>query len=232
MTGNALGIFAKEPLPGRVKTRLCPPLTPEQAARLYRESLMETVTAIADVPAEPVLFYEGDANFFRKCFPRLKRVPQGAGDLGERMNRAFGYLFAEGCRAAVLIGTDSPDLPPPLITKAFVTLGQCDLTMIPALDGGYVLIGIRHHHPELFEDIPWSTAGVLPITRQRADELGLTCRLVGQWFDLDNASDLVRLIRRSPQSKTARFARRLLVGLPDASDLSGMPVDLPAGDDR
>ncbi|MEZ4601697.1 MAG: TIGR04282 family arsenosugar biosynthesis glycosyltransferase [Syntrophotaleaceae bacterium] len=233
VTGNALGIFAKEPLPGLVKTRLCPPLTPEQAALLYRESLMETVEAVvAHVPAEPVLFYEGDEGFFKTCFPRLKCIPQRAGDLGQRMSQAFAYLFAAGCRTAALIGSDSPDLPPALITEALVYLERTDLVAIPAVDGGYVLIGTRQHRPQLFLDIPWSTSGVWPATRQRADALGLSWRLVEQWFDLDRSADLLLLIHRSPSSRTARLARRLLNSVPDEDSFSGMTVDLPGGDDR
>jgi rSAM/selenodomain-associated transferase 1 len=227
MTNCALGIFAKEPLPGRVKTRLCPPLTPEQAARLYQTSMEETIAAQAGLSAEPVIFYEGDPDFFRQHFPQLQLIPQGPGDLGRRMDRAFRYLFEKGVSAAALIGTDSPDLPPRLISKAFSALLQHDLVVIPAGDGGYVLIGERVHRPELFLDIPWSTVEVWPTTRQTAENLGICCHVVGSWDDLDNADDLIRLIHRSPTSRTARLARRMLEPVMTLEEaMPGKDVDL------
>jgi rSAM/selenodomain-associated transferase 1 len=207
---GALGIFAKEPLPGRVKTRLCPPLTAEDAARLYRISLEETVATMAGAHAELTLFYEGDAAFFREHFPSLPLVAQGEGDLGARLERALNHLFAGGARAAALIGSDSPDLPPALVAAALAALRDNDLAVIPAADGGYVLIGARACQPEIFRNIPWSTAQVWPLTRQKAARLGLRVRVVGCWDDLDDLAALQRLIRRSPASLTARLARQLL----------------------
>jgi rSAM/selenodomain-associated transferase 1 len=208
--GDALGIFAKEPLPGRVKTRLCPPFTAEDAALLYRTSLQETLAAMAGAPAELTLFYEGSAAFFRKNFPSLSLVAQGEGDLGARLERALSHLFAGGARAAALIGSDSPDLPPALVAAALAALRDNDLAVIPAADGGYVLIGARACQPEIFRNIPWSTAQVWPLTRQKAARLGLRCRVVGHWEDMDDVAALQRLIRRSPASRTARLARQLL----------------------
>jgi hypothetical protein len=210
MTGNALGIFAKEPLPGRVKTRLCPPLTYDQAALLYRTALEETVAAMAAAPAELVLFFDGDPAFFQENFPHLKLVPQGPGDLGARLDTAFRHLFAGGCRSAAMVGSDSPDLPLPLVAEAFSALRRDDLAVIPARDGGYVFIGERTHQPELFRDIPWSTCEVWPATRRKATRLGLQCRILDTWDDLDDQAGLTQLIRRSPASPTARLASRLL----------------------
>ncbi len=207
---DALGIFAKEPLPGRVKTRLCPPLTAEEAARLYRTSLEETLAAMAGAPAELTLFYEGSAAFFREHFPGLRLVPQGEGDLGARLDRALNHLLAGGARAAALIGSDSPDLPPSLVAAALAALRDDDLAVIRAADGGYVLIGARACQPEIFRNVPWSTAQVWPITRQKAARLSLRCRVVGHWEDTDDLAALQRLIRRSPASRTARLAQQLL----------------------
>jgi hypothetical protein len=208
--GYALGIFAKEPLPGRVKTRLCPPLTAADAARLYRTCLEETLAAMAGVPAELTLFYDGSVAFFRKHFPRLRLVPQQGDDLGARLDHALQHLLTGGARAAALIGTDSPDLPPSLVAAAFAALADHDLAVIPAADGGYVLLGARSHRTELFRDIPWSTPQVWPVTRQKAVRLDLSWREVGRWEDLDDLAALQRLIRRSPASSTARLARELL----------------------
>ncbi|APG27977.1 hypothetical protein A7E78_09085 [Syntrophotalea acetylenivorans] len=113
MANQVLGIFAKQPVAGRVKTRLCPPLSHQQAAELYRICLQETVSAMARAPAELVLFFDGDEAFFVETFPGLRLIPQSNGGLGQRLDRAFVQLFAEGCDAAALIGSDSPDLPIP-----------------------------------------------------------------------------------------------------------------------
>jgi len=229
MGNKVLGIFAKQPVAGRVKTRLCPPLNLQQAAQLYLTCLKETVAAVAAAPAEKVLFYDGDGTFFAKTFPELRLIPQSDGDLGRRLDRAFAQLFAEGCSAAALIGSDSPDLPIPLVVDAFTALNNHDLAVIPARDGGYVLIGQSVHSPELFRDMPWSSADLWPTTRRRSEQLGLSCRELDSWEDLDDLASLQHLCRRSPASPTAQLARRILASCsalsndiqPFAPDLQG-----------
>jgi rSAM/selenodomain-associated transferase 1 len=205
-----LGIFAKEPVAGRVKTRLCPPLSAAEAAAFYRCCLEETVATMDGAGFDLVLFCDGATDYFRHAFPGLKRIPQGEGDLGMRMERALRTLLAGGCGAAALIGTDTPDLPVALVAEAFAALRQADAVAAPAADGGYVLVGERRHVPELFRDIPWSTAGVLAATRQRAAELAVDFREVGGWEDVDDIASLRRLVARSPASAGARQALGLL----------------------
>lgn len=205
-----LGIFAKEPVAGRVKTRLCPPLSAAEAAGLYRSCLDETVAAMGGAGFDLVLFYDGAADYFRRAFPGVRLLPQGEGDLGERMERALRSLLAGGCGAAALIGSDTPDLPVPLVEEAFVALRQADAVVAPAADGGYVLVGERRHAPELFRDIPWSTAGVLAATRRRAAGAAISFREVGGWEDVDDLPSLRRLLARSPASAAARHAAGLL----------------------
>jgi hypothetical protein len=209
-----LGIFAKEPLPGKVKTRLTPPLSAAQAANLYQVSLEETVATMVEGAFKPVIFYAGNRDYFRNAFPGVPLVPQGEGDLGVRMSRALGALLVEGDGAA-LIGSDSPDLPLILVEDALSALSRVEVVTIPARDGGYVLIGERRHHPELFRQIPWSTAAVLSETRARAQACGLVYREVGEWEDIDDRSSLERLLLRSPGSATARFAARILAETPE-----------------
>lgn len=218
MTGNALGIFAKQPVPGRVKTRLCPPLTPEQAAELYRTCLQETVAAMADVAAEQIIIYDGDVTYFTSTFPGLRLVPQCAGDLGQRIDRALHQLLSEGYQAAALIGSDSPDLPASLVAQAFTALSSCDLAVAPARDGGYVLIGESRHSPELFRDMPWSSPELWPETRHRAEQLGLVYQELASWEDLDDLASLNRLRRRAPLSRTAHLANCLLNTRSDDTD--------------
>jgi rSAM/selenodomain-associated transferase 1 len=206
----ALGIFAKEPVAGLVKTRLSPPLSPAEAAGLYRTCLEETVAAMSGAGFDPVLFYDGDTGYFRRAFPGIRLLTQGEGDLGARMERALRTLLAGGCEAAALIGSDTPDLPVALVAAAFAALREADVVIAPARDGGYVLIGERRHVPELFRDTPWSTNGVLAATRQRAADLAIDYREVGGWEDVDDLPSLRRLLVRSPASATARHAAGLL----------------------
>lgn len=207
---TALGIFAKQPVAGRVKTRLCPPLSAEEAAELYRCSLEETVAAISGTGFEPVLFFDGDGNYFKQAFSGVRLVPQGEGNLGARLERALKFLLDESCEAASVIGTDTPDLPVSLLVEAFAALRQADAVVAPARDGGYVLIGERRHIPELFRDIPWSTGQVLTATRRRAAEAAVDLREVGGWEDVDDIESLRRLLERSPTSTTAQHAVSLL----------------------
>ncbi len=208
-----LGVFAKQPVPGRVKTRLCPPLAAVEAAGLYRVCLEETVAALGQGDWDLVVFYAGDKDYFRSAFPGVTLIPQGEGGLGERLERAFLALFARGYPAAAMIGSDSPDLPPRLVGEAFAALENSRFVTAPSSDGGYVLVGQRGHHPELFRDIPWSTPQVLEATRWRAAELGIGYREVAGWEDVDDLASLRRLLQRSPASATARHALRHLARL-------------------
>ncbi|MEJ2201220.1 MAG: TIGR04282 family arsenosugar biosynthesis glycosyltransferase [Desulfuromonadaceae bacterium] len=205
--GAGLGLFAKEPFPGRVKTRLCPPLSPTEAAALYAACLQETVATLNGGPFALTLFFSGREDFFRTNFPELKRVPQTEGDLGRRLEQALAGLFAQGHETAALIGSDSPDLPLARVEAALAALNRVDCVTIPAADGGYVLIGTRRNRPELFRNMPWSTPRLLAATRQRAVSLGLSYHELSPWEDIDDLPSLQRLLQRSPHCATARFAR-------------------------
>jgi uncharacterized protein len=205
---GALGIFAKEPTPGRVKTRLCPPLSATEAADLYRASLEETVAIMASGPWATTIFYDGSPDFFSASFPGIAFRPQSGADLGSRMARALLELL-DSHDGAVLIGSDSPDLPLERVHEAFAALQNHDAVIAPAVDGGYVLIGESRHHPELFQDIPWSTTRVLPRTRQRVRDYGIRLCELATWEDLDDIDSLHRLIARSPLSRTAQYLRSL-----------------------
>jgi hypothetical protein len=181
-----------------------------EAADLYRSCLEETVATMGGAGFDLVLFIDGEADYFRRAFPGFRLLPQGEGDLGERMERALRTLLAGGSETAALIGSDTPDLPVVLVEEAFATLRQADVVVAPARDGGYVLVGERRHVPEIFRDIPWSTAGVLAVTRRRAADLGVDFREVLGWEDVDDLPSLRRLLVRSPGSAAARHAAGLL----------------------
>lgn len=193
----ALAVMAKAPRPGQVKTRLVPPLTPQQAADLYRCFLLDTLDTLRRVSgAEATVAYapaDAEAELARLA-PDLPRVPQGEGDLGARMRGVADTLLARGLDGVVLVGADAPSLPAAYLDLAVTHLaGGADLVLGPADDGGYYLIGLRSRQPSLFEGIPWSTGQVLAETRRRADAAGLRTALLPAWFDVDTAADLDRL---------------------------------------
>lgn len=216
-TGPVLGVFCKAPLAGQVKTRLCPPLDPEQAAELYRVALSETLRRFADQGFELVICYAGAPDYFAENFPALKRQPQVGFDLGARMAHALAGFLARGHRAAALIGSDSPDLPLATVEAAFDALQQSEVVLAPASDGGYVLIGESRHHPPLFSAMPWSVPDLMDKTREVLTEREIPWTLLPGWEDIDDAASLSRLVERSPKSQTARHIRRVLA-FPDSRD--------------
>ena len=205
--GPVLGIFAKQPVAGRVKTRLTPPLHPQEACALYRVALQETVARFADGPAAPVLCCAGCLSWFARTFPGVPLLPQGRGTLGARLARATASLFAAGSGPVAVAGADSPDLPLPLLAAAFAALADAEVAAIPCRDGGYALLALRRPAPGLFAGIPWSTPEVLAATQARAAILGLRFATIGAWDDLDDLPSLHRLLARSPECATARYAQ-------------------------
>jgi len=201
---TALVIFAKAPIPGQVKTRLCPPLTPDEAATLHGSFVLDTLeriqTAVVKLklPLDRYLACAPSAShvFFKIMEERqgVKLIDQVGDDLGGRMSQAFGTLFARGYRQVVLIGTDVPTLPLDHVKQAIASLENHDLVLGPALDGGYYLIGLKRMAPELFADIPWSTNQVLRLTQEKALKIGLKASLIAPWRDVDTLADLEALL--------------------------------------
>lgn len=202
---TALVIFAKAPVPGQVKTRLCPPLTPDEAATLHGSFVLDTlertkaaVTKLT-LPIDRYLACAPSAThvFFKIMEERqgVKLLDQAGDDLGGRMNQAFHTLFAQGYRQVVLVGTDVPALPLGHFKQALLALENHDLVLGPALDGGYYLIGLKRMAPELFADIPWSTNQVLRLTQEKAATIGLKASLIQPWRDVDTLADLEALIK-------------------------------------
>jgi rSAM/selenodomain-associated transferase 1 len=200
----ALIIFAKAPIPGQVKTRLCPPLTPDEAATLHGSFVLDTLertkTAVTrlKLPFDRYLACAPSSTlvFFKIMEERqaVKLIDQEGEDLGARMHRACETLFKLGYQRVLIIGTDVPSLPLDYYKQALTLLEKHDLVLGPALDGGYYLIGLNKPAPILFENIPWSTDRVLALTREKANSLGLTIGLLPEWRDIDQIEDLLALI--------------------------------------
>jgi uncharacterized protein len=203
MNRRRLIIFARAPVPGETKTRLCPPLCLEAAARLAEAFLLdevETFSMLPDLRVSVAYTPDGSGSQFRRILgdamiPWL--APQGGGRLGDRLQSAFAAACPSWWPVAI-IGSDSPDLPPSVVETAFRTLenDEADVVIGPAVDGGYYLIAARQVHPVLFEEIPWSTADVLAVTLEHADQAGLRVRLLPLWEDVDVPDDLRRLRAR------------------------------------
>lgn len=201
---TALVIFAKAPIPGQVKTRLCPPLTPDEAATLHGSFVLDTLertkTAVAKfkLPIDRYLACAPSAThvFFKIMEERqgVKLIDQVGDDLGARMSQAFETMFARGYQRLLIIGTDIPTLPLDHFKQTAALLENHDLVLGPALDGGYYLIGLKRPTPELFVDIPWSTDQVLTLTQEKAVTLGLTTALLEPWNDVDTVADLQALV--------------------------------------
>ncbi|MEE8397525.1 MAG: TIGR04282 family arsenosugar biosynthesis glycosyltransferase, partial [Desulfobacterales bacterium] len=194
---DILVVMAKAPVSGQVKTRLCPPLSPGQAAAIYdcflKDRLREMSDlagcdrAIAYMPQTAMSRFETYANGSFDIFP------QRGNDLGNRMHNIFVDRFREGFVGVVIIGSDSPDLPKSIITESFQRLscGKTEVVIGPATDGGYYLVGMKRIYPELFADVPWSTDKVLTTTLEIARSLGLRTDLLPEWSDIDTYHNLL-----------------------------------------
>ncbi len=201
---TAFVIFAKAPIPGQVKTRLCPPLTPDEAATLHGSFVLDTLertklaTTTLKLPCDRYLACAPSSThvFFKIMEERhgVKVIDQVGDDLGARMNQVCESMFARGYRRVVMIGTDVPTVPLNHFGQAQDQLEHHDLVLGPALDGGYYLIGLRRKSPELFTGIPWSTSQVLKLTQDKAATIGLKTALLEPWRDVDTLSDLQALI--------------------------------------
>lgn len=187
-------VLGREPLPGRVKTRLAAGVGPDAAALIYRELLEHALEVATSVDADVTLaLAEPPLRGFRPPLDVAVEI-QAAGDLGHRMAAAVARRFEEGYDRVVLIGSDCPACAPGHLEEAFAVLEKTPVALGPASDGGYWLIGLREPAPEVFDGIVWSTPEVLEQTRERLRDLELEWRELETLADLDTGEDLERLL--------------------------------------
>jgi len=220
--GCALGLMAKAPLVGEVKTRLVPPLTAHEAAALsicFLRDMAANIECITKASGLVVYTPAGSETAFAGVVPEsFELLLQRGPTLGDRLCNATDDLLRQGYGAVCLINSDSPTLPRSILFRA-IELLEMDgdrVVLGGAEDGGYYLIGLKHAHRHLFDDIPWSTADVLARTIERAAEIDLPVELLPRWYDVDDRDTLAQLCeelffaRASNEAYSAPLTRAFL----------------------
>ncbi|MGO9265147.1 MAG: TIGR04282 family arsenosugar biosynthesis glycosyltransferase [Candidatus Binataceae bacterium] len=201
-------VFAREPIAGLTKTRLIPRLGANGAAALASAFTLDTLAKAHATGREIVI--AGDAphgvaqsTYFRRIARMFDAtlIDQGDGTLGARMRRSLAPFCASG---AVLIGTDVPSLPAPILTHSLSLLRQHPVILAPSLDGGYYLVGVRGPLPDIFRGIRWGSARVLAETAGRLRRTRTDYALAAGWYDIDRRSDLLVLAAELRLTASAR----------------------------
>lgn len=188
---SALVIFVRNPVIGEVKTRLAKVLGDTKALEVYIQLLNHTHSITANIQANKFVFYVDHINEddLWESYLYKKRLQSGI-TLGERMKNAFEYLFAEGYRKVIIIGSDCYELTQVLIEDAFNQLTNIDTAIGPAKDGGYYLLGMNTFIPHVFENKTWSTSTVFADTMKDITDENYSCYLLPCLRDIDTADDL------------------------------------------
>ncbi len=210
---GALIIFAKAPIPGQVKTRLCPPLTPDEAASLHGSLVMDVAEqsrGVRNLDRFLACTPSSDHPFFQTLAARYGVVlrEQVGEDLGQRMDHALTKALSNGYRYAILVGTDIPALSAATYKHALSLLQTHDIVLGPTHDGGYYLIGVTRPTPEIFNDIPWSTEQVSALTQAKAQSLGRTVGLLETEQDIDTFANLQAFVAQSQENGKRRLSTR------------------------
>jgi rSAM/selenodomain-associated transferase 1 len=194
-------VIAKAPRAGRVKTRLCPPCTPHEAAALARAALEDTLAAVAATPAKRrVVALDGPAGGW---LPRgFELVVQRGDGLAERLAGAFDDVGGP----ALLVGMDTPQITPALLARGLAPLRDADAVIGPAQDGGYWAIGLRRPDPRVFDGVPMSVSSTGAAQRARLAALGLRTATLPSLRDVDTIADAHAVAASAPGT---RFARAL-----------------------
>jgi hypothetical protein len=210
---TTLVVIAKQPLPGRVKTRLVPPCTHQQAAALAEAALADTLQAVLRAPARRrLLVLDGEPGSWLPS--GFDVVPQCGGPLDERLAGAFAAVSGP----ALMIGMDTPQVSPGLLAADW---NGADAAFGPAVDGGFWALGLRVPDPGLLLGVPMSTASTGAIQRDRLLAAGLRVTDLPRLRDVDTAADAVAVARQAPRSRFAARARELTPVLRSARAAAG-----------
>jgi uncharacterized protein len=191
---NALIIFIKNPVAGKVKTRLAATIGDADALKIYLELIAFTLKEATKTKAVTYLYFsdEIDNSIDASCQALQKDIQKGDG-LGERLKNAFAEVIAGNYKNVVVIGTDCPGISAEIIESSFNNLSDNEVVIGPAADGGYYLLGMRNFHPALFDDINWGTASVLEATINHCKKNKLSYKLLMELNDIDEEKDLIHL---------------------------------------
>ena len=184
----SVGIFAKPPYPGLVKTRLIPDIGSNKAARVYRYCLEYTLEVTRESGLEYQLYLSETCD--DALFQDDEHSVQKGNNLGSRMFNAFQDLLATSTDGALIIGSDCLDISPRHLRQAAQELADHELVILPALDGGYALIGCTTINPELFRDVSWGSEQVLEQTITNAEHLNYRISMLETVRDIDTLQDL------------------------------------------
>lgn len=183
-------VFAKPPLPGRVKTRLAAAIGEQRAADLARAFVRDTWATLQAIPWARAVLATTDPGTAQALGLDAEEWLQGGGDLGERVERVLARAIDENGPPAIGIGADTPGLPQRLLERARRALAHADAVLGPARDGGFYMIGLRRCPPGLLGGLPWSRANTFARSLARLRQRGLKTRVLPRWFDVDTLSDL------------------------------------------
>ena len=198
---TAIAVIAKAPVAGRSKTRLTPPCTPAQAAALAAAALADTLAAVAATPtSRRVVVLDGAPGPWLRS--ELEIISQRGAGLGERLAAAFADIG----EPALVVGMDTPQLTPRLLTHALRRLEHADAVLGPAPDGGYWAIGLRNADDTVFAGVPMSSPRTCAVQRERLRALGLRTHELPELRDIDDIDDAVAVAALAPRT---RFARTL-----------------------
>ena len=217
MSSVAVGIFCKTPAAGFSKTRLSPPLHPEDCSAIsacFIRDLASTIHSMGG-DATPYAVYTpvGTEPALRILLPpSFRLLPQRDGNFGTRLSHAVTELLRAGHAGAILVNADSPTLPASILQAAVDALLREDAVVLsPSFDGGYTLVGLSRPHPQVFSDIPWSTPHVHRLTMQRAAEINVPVINVPGWYDVDDQQTL-QLLKAEFAGERLSFAEPGLNG--------------------
>lgn len=217
---HRLGMFAKYWQPGAVKTRLAATLGDAKSALIYKAFLKTLIGRFREFPhATLVVSPDRQIAEFHALLEEVRQdrasacqdglaarqlnwrvVPQGEGDLGQRIERFFVNAFHEGFRSATLLGSDSPSLPLSYVRQSAALLRRFDVVLGPSDDGGYYLVGARHRVPPIFSEINWSTPDVWRQTITHLQSQRIRFAVLPSWYDVDQRDDLDRLLQEIERS--------------------------------
>lgn len=190
MNKNALIVFVKNPIVGKVKTRLAKDIGDAKAVEVYKKLLRHTRAIIEGVDADKYVFYGDYVNDNDIWNDDSTKVLQQGDDLGQRMLQAFKQLLEKGHEQVVIIGSDCYELNTTIINKAYSSLQETDTVIGPTLDGGYYLLGMTRLQDFLFKNIEWSTDTVYANTIDVIKQKKLSYTSLQQLSDVDYVKDV------------------------------------------